>query len=167
MSDKPVLPDPDAPPSEEELAEAKKLRDSLENPAAAHGDAELARALSAAWSPRDLSPGEHRALLDRALAGHASRRRGGLVVYASFAAGALAALAAGVALVLGGAHGSPSASQTVATQTGTSLVSTRSTQALFREPFASTGGQTARVDRIAMARAADLRKNEFARWGVR
>ena len=28
-------------------------------------------------------------------------------------------------------------------------------------------GETTRIDRIAMARAADLRDNEFARWGVR
>ena len=43
----------------------------------------------------------------------------------------------------------------------------RSTQALFPERFAATGGETARIDRIAMARATDLRDNEFAKWGVR
>jgi hypothetical protein len=163
MSDKPQPLDPDAPPSEEELAEAKKLRDALAQPAGAHDDAELARALSAAWSPRDLSPAEHRAVLDRALAGHPSRRRRALVVRVSFGAGALAALAAGVALVAGSFQGSAPSAQ----QERTAFVATRSTQALFREPFASTGGQTARVDRIAMARAADLRENEFAKWGVR
>ena len=43
----------------------------------------------------------------------------------------------------------------------------RSTQELFPERFAPTGGESARIDRIAMARAADLRDNEFAKWGVR
>jgi hypothetical protein len=43
----------------------------------------------------------------------------------------------------------------------------RSTQALFPDRFAPVGGETARIDRIAVARAADLRDNEFAKWGVR
>jgi hypothetical protein len=163
MSDKRQVPDPDAPPSEEELAEANKLRDALANPAGAHADAELARALSAAWSPRDLAPGDHRALLDRALAGHASRSRRARVVRISFGAGALAALAAAFALVVGKGHDAREARPSAAA----AFVATRSTQPLFSEPFASTGGQTARVDRIAVARAADLRENEFARWGVR
>ena len=170
MADKPHMPDPDAPPTEEELVEALKLRDALASPAPAEGDAELARAVSAAWSPGNLSPDEHRALVDRALAGHAARRRrSSVVVRASFGAGALVALAAGVALVMGNLSGSPQAARAAgATGTaGTALVSTRSTQGLFPEPFAKAGGQTARVDRIAMARAADLRENEFARWGVR
>lgn len=34
-------------------------------------------------------------------------------------------------------------------------------------PFPRTGGESARVDRIASARAADLRANRFAAWGVR
>jgi hypothetical protein len=84
-------------------------------------------------------------------------------VRASFGAGALVALAAGVALVVGNLSESPQKMRTV----GAALVSTRSTQSLFTEPFAKAGGQTARVDRIAMARAADLRENEFAKWGVR
>ena len=43
----------------------------------------------------------------------------------------------------------------------------RSTQPLFPERFPATGGETSRIDRIAMARGADLRDNEFAKWGVR
>jgi hypothetical protein len=169
------MPDPDAPPSEEELAAANKLRDALERPAAAKGDsggagggdAELAQALSAAWSPRPLGAEEQRALLERALAGHAERdRRARVVVRASFGAGALVALAAGVALFVGNLSRSPQAAP-AAPAAGVALVSTRSTQALFPAPFARAGGETARVDRIAMARAADLRENEFARWGVR
>jgi hypothetical protein len=87
------------------------------------------------------------------------------VVRLSFGAGALVAVAAGVAVVLG-ALGPPEAAP-VGGAWSTTFVSSHSTQSLFPEPFAGTGGQTARVDRIAMARAADLRENEFARWGVR
>jgi hypothetical protein len=166
MADKPEVLDPDAPPTDEELAEATKLRDAL-----AHGEggvesAEVARALSAAWSPRDLSAGDHRALVSRALAGHGARRRKARVVRASFGAGAaLVALAAGVLLVLRGAPAPPQTAA-VARPASPTFLSSRSTQSLFPEPFGSTGGETARVDRIAMARAADLRENEFARWGI-
>lgn len=162
------VPDPDAPPTEEELAEASRLRDALEDPAAAHEDADLARALAAAWSPGTIAPEEHRVLADRALAVHAKRRRGRTVVRVSFGVGALAALAAGMALVAGGlSEPSRGMSQPSTPSRGVALVATRSTQALFSGPFASTGGETARVNRIAMARAADLRENEFARWGAR
>jgi hypothetical protein len=177
MADKPHVPDPDAPPSEEELAAANKLRDELERPApakvGADSDAELAQALSSAWSPRPLGPDDHSALLDRALAGHAERRRRArVVVRVSFGAGALAVLAAGFALAVGDLSRSPESASAVRVErteptAGAALVSTRSTQPLFSEPFARAGGETARVDRIAMARAADLRENEFARWGVR
>ena len=46
------------------------------------------------------------------------------------------------------------------------LARVRSTQPLFTEHFEAHGGESARIDRIAIARAADLRDNEFARWGV-
>jgi hypothetical protein len=156
--------DPDAAPSEEELAEANKLREALEDPLSTHGDAELARALSSAWSPGHLRPDDHGALVDRALAGRAARRRRARVVTrASFGAAALVAMAAGVAVVISN-QSNPAPSTHAAS---VALVPTRSTQALFPEPFGMAGGETARVDRIAMARAADLRENEFARWGVR
>lgn len=48
------------------------------------------------------------------------------------------------------------------------LIPSRSTQALFdpAKPFPRRGGESARVDRIAHARAAELRANRFAMWGV-
>jgi hypothetical protein len=48
-------------------------------------------------------------------------------------------------------------------------IAARSTTDLFdaATPFPRTGGESARVDRIAGARAADLRANRFAAWGVR
>jgi hypothetical protein len=42
----------------------------------------------------------------------------------------------------------------------------RSTQPLFREPFAERGAGSRRIDRIASARASDLRDNRYARWSV-
>jgi hypothetical protein len=48
------------------------------------------------------------------------------------------------------------------------LIPARSTEALFdpAEKFPVRGGESARVDKIASARAADLRANRFASWGV-
>ena len=48
-------------------------------------------------------------------------------------------------------------------------IAARSTTDLFdaTTPFPRSGGESARVDRIAGARAADLRANRFAAWGVR
>ena len=43
----------------------------------------------------------------------------------------------------------------------------RSTAELFPEGIPRTGGTTARVDRIASARAQDFRQNQFARWRTR
>ena len=49
------------------------------------------------------------------------------------------------------------------------LKAPRSTAELFdpAEPFEAKGGESARVDKILSARAADLRNNRFAAWGVR
>ena len=45
----------------------------------------------------------------------------------------------------------------------------RSADALFdaTTPFPRHGEESARIDRIASARAADLRQNRFAAWGVK
>jgi hypothetical protein len=154
--------EPDAPPTEREIAEADELRRALEDPRRANEDAELARALAASWSPRDLSPQQHGVLVEQALVrlDGAGRRRA-RVVRLSFAASAVVALAAGVLLVFGAGRGPERARPNPA------LAVSRSTQPLFIERFAATGGETSRIDRIAMARAADLRDNDFAKWGVR
>jgi hypothetical protein len=154
--------DPDAPASEQERAAADELREALGDPRRPSDDADLARALSSAWSPRDLPAGEHRALVERALERHRQVRRSGRVIRVSFGVGAIVALAAGVLLVL---RTSRLDEPRVRVEAG--LVASRSTQALFPDRFAPAGGETARIDRIAMARAADLRDNEFAKWGVR
>jgi hypothetical protein len=157
--------DPDAPASAEEQEQASELRAALDDPSRTSAPAELARALSAAWDPRDLPIQDHRALVDQALARRAPARRGGRVIRVSFGAGAMLALAASVALVLWrGPQGPTSGAFDLG---GPELAVSRSTQELFDEQFAPTGGETRRIDRIAMARATDLRDNEFARWGVR
>jgi hypothetical protein len=154
--------DPDAPASAEEQEQAGELRAALDDPSRTSAPAELARALSAAWDPRDLPARKHRELVDQALARSTPARRKARVIRVSFGAGAMLALAASVALVLwSGRHGPASIASSPA------LAVSRSTQELFDEQFALTGGETRRIDRIAMARATDLRDNEFARWGVR
>ena len=120
-------------------------------------DPELARVLRAAWSPEDLSREEHQKLVATAIA-----PRRATVVRVSFGASAILALAAGVLLVVW--TGEP---PRPGPNLGPALTVSRSTQSLFARPFAPTGGESARVDRIAMARAADLRENQFAKWGVR
>ncbi len=123
-------------------------------------DPELARVLRAAWSPEDLSAEEHRKLVAAAIA---PRRGRATVVRVSFGASAILALAASVLLVLWSDRGPRPGPPSV----GPTLSLSRSTQSLFVQPFAPRGGESARVDRIAMARAVDLRENEFAKWGVR
>ncbi len=154
--------DPDAPVTGQERAAADDLRSALVDPRRPNDDAELARALSSAWSPRDLPAEQHRALVERALVRHHQARRSGRVIRVSFGVGTIVALAAGVLLVVRSARLDEPHVRVEA-----SLVVSRSTQSLFPDRFAPSGGETARIDRIAMARAADLRDNEFARWGVR
>jgi hypothetical protein len=171
MPDKPpVDDDPDAPPTEEELARAGELRAALEGAPGSNDDAHLARSLQAAWSPSGLSADRHRRILDDALARRSlsssafrSTRapRRGLVVRVAFGAGAVVALAAGVAVVVRTQAPAP------ATYEAAAIATSRSTQPLFAEAFARRGGETSRIDRIALARQADLRDNEFARWGAR
>jgi hypothetical protein len=164
-----VAIDPDAAPTHDERMEAERLRIALENPAMANEDAALARALAAAWSQRDLSAAEHRALVDRALdSPGAARRPAARWLRLSFASAAVVALAAGFLLsVSSGDLRRRTASEAAPSSETIVLAVTRSTQPLFPEHFAPTGGATGRIDRIAMARAADLRENEFAKWGVR
>jgi hypothetical protein len=47
------------------------------------------------------------------------------------------------------------------------FVMARSTAELFPDGIPRTGGTTARIDRIASARAQDFRQNQFARWRAR
>jgi hypothetical protein len=161
--------DLDRAPSEEETRAAAELRDALANPAIANEDANLLRALALAESPRPLGDDEHRLILDGALATHGKRAQGGRVIRIVFGAAATSlAAAAAVALFVqaqpGGLGLSPNVTRATTSQ---ALARARSTQPLFDGPFARLGGESSRIDRIALARASDLRDNEFSRWGVR
>jgi len=162
--------DPDAPATEEELRLAGELRDALADPSRDHDDAALARALVLAHAPRPIDADEHEALLHRALLPRdaelislvAARARRARVARWSLGLGAVAAAAA--FLVLRPSGSAPVAS---AQREPPPTLHARSSQPLFREPFAAHGGTSARIDRIASARASDLRENRFARWDVR
>ncbi len=164
--------DPDAPASAEELAAAEALRDALAGappeaaPDPTAADAELLRALSLADAPRELPKERAEALVATALDGFDARRsakrteRRGVVVRVAFGAATLVAAAAAVVLFVGRPGSPPD------TNASASLAHARSTQPLFNEPF-ERGQTSARADRIASARASDLRNNRFAQWGVR
>jgi hypothetical protein len=154
--------EPDAPVTDEELALASALRDALDDPSRSHPGAELARAVVLAHSPRPIDPAENEALVRRALETRApvvsldvARRRSRPAVW-----GVVSAFAIAASVLL--ARSQPSSS--VASST---VIRSRSTEGLFHEPFAARGGTSSRIDRIASARAADLRENMFARWDVR
>jgi hypothetical protein len=176
MTEKPKpdwLDDPDAPPSEEEKIASARLRDALADPKLANADADLARALALADEPRALDLREHEQIIERAVAKTKPR---GKVIRVAFGVGTALALAATAVLVLGTLDKSAEAPRPASVAAGPApapgpgLLQARSTQELFEEPFAkplSRGAASARIDRIAMARAGDLRENRFAMWGVR
>jgi len=143
------------PPSEEEIRESERLREALEDPSNANEGAELLRAVKSAAAPKALDPSELEARVERSLASPSGARRG-VVIRVAFGATALA-VAAAAAVIFALGHG-PAAK-------APELARARSTQPLFRN-FDMHGGESARIDRILVARSADLRENQFARWGV-
>jgi hypothetical protein len=155
-------PDPNAPPSTDEIREAEELRLALDDANLPHEGASLARSVVLAYAPRELGDAENRRLVEAALAmgaaSHRVSRRGSLRAGAWAGAG-LGTLAAAAAIFLV-SRPAPVASGAIP------LLATRSTQPLFQEPF-TAGGGASRIDRIASARSHDLRENRFARWRVR
>ncbi|HHH29569.1 MAG TPA: hypothetical protein ENK57_14655 [Polyangiaceae bacterium] len=149
---------------DDERQQAAALRAALEG----EGEHPLARWATALMAARgalpDLDELRLRRVLNRALDHHGARGQGRGVVY-----GAIVALAAGIALFLGSMSwlethgGGPTAAATPAP------IEARSTQDLFdpAEPFPARGGESERMGKIVHARAADLRANRFAAWGVR
>jgi len=157
------MSDPDAPPSKEELAAADRLRRALEpgsREPAGDPEWELVQAIRAATDPAPISDERQRQILSESL----SRRPKGKVVYLAFGGvGSLVAMAAAFALVIR----SQSPEVPVASGLQASRAVSRSTSELFPDGIPARGGTSERVDRIAYARARDLRENRFARWGVR
>jgi hypothetical protein len=158
--------DPSATGAERDAA--GRLRDAMAHPQTDGRDEpeiELADALVSAYRPRGIDPLRNELLITRALRRSSQRTvsRRVLPVVTAAVLG-VAAMAAGVALYL-----RPVTDKPVATATAPMMQRSRSTADLFdaATPFPRVGGESARVDRIANARAADLRDNRFALWGVR
>ncbi len=145
-------------PTPEEAAAAEALRKALDENAA-NDDADFLRSLKAAHAPGEIDARTNDALIERALARKPSKSRRGVVIRVTFGVAAVFAVAAAIFLVLGQVPGVTPAPPRV------ELARVRSTQPLFDKPFDKE--TSARVDRIAMARASDLRENRFAQWGVR
>src|SRR5690606_15062344 len=149
--------------SADDLREAAGLREALAG-RGEHPLAPWAGALRAAAGPLAIDEIRHERILRRVLNGASSRP--GVVI------ATIVAMAAAVALFLGawGERGWNAPYAPVA-QRGpeADLVVARSTQALFDPtvPFGPRGGESDRMERIVEARAADLRANRFAAWGVR
>lgn len=163
-----ALEDPLAPASDEELVESERLRRALEGEDD-HPDLDLVRALSTAHRGDARGTAETNELVDRAASaalGKPKRLQHGTVVYLTVT-GVLAAAAA-VALFFG-AEAEPGASKNVQgtprSRATEPLELSRSSEDLFKARF-GRGGTTERVDRIATARARDLRANRFRQWGV-
>ena len=157
-----ALEDPLAPPSELELVESQRLRDALEGKGE-HPDAVLARALQTANTPTPLAAGR----ADQLARNAAAPRRSGNVIFVAFGAAAAAVTAAAAAAMLfltPVSRDEPAAS--AVTVPNPTFVQSRSTAALFHEKFA-TEETSGRIDRIAAARARELRQNRYAQWGVR
>lgn len=171
-----------APPTKAEKREAERLAGEIDAmtqraraPSAPMSDgAETASALRAAWAPRPIEPLRNEALIAGALRS-AKAGRGRALSVTMVALSTLAAAAAAIALYVGGpgqlgapARQTASAPATAAAAAQVALIRARSTTELFdpETPFPRTGGTSERIDRIAGARAADLRANRFAAWGV-
>ncbi len=164
----------------EEIALAAELRDALsfEELRPSNGsvprapeakttstDGDFALALRAAWSPSAIDEAAHRTIVDRALGlsgprnvvslDTATKNRTRVVIVTSTSILALAASVIVWITTGPSGHGQEAP-----------LARVRSTQPLFDEPFRS-GETSARIDKIALARASDYRDNRFAKWGVR
>ena len=143
--------DPDAPPSEEEVAESERLRQELDDPSSKHPDVALMRALRHAIEPRAIEAATHARILERAV----PKPKRSTNFY--YLLGGLAA-AAGVVLYMQNGN-RMNAPQAMALD----LVKPhQSTELLPKEGVGSI-----RVDTIVASRARDLRKNRYAKWGVK
>jgi len=154
-----AFPDPDDPPSEAELAAAAELRRALERGSSGpvNADWALVEAVRAASRPAPIAETTHRRIMNKAL----SKPTKGRVLYLALGGlASAAAIAAALALVVRGTRPAPEIAAAPAAVC-------RSAAELFPDGFATTGGTSDRVDRIAYARARDLRENRFAAWGVR
>jgi hypothetical protein len=144
----------DLPVSAEEQAEAAALARRLDA-----GDMpEIATVLRSSWNPPAISEAENRLRVNAAIAERPKRRPSRARHALVFAATSIALAASVVVWITSGSL--PEAAPVAP------LAKARSTQPLFDEPFGAGDG-SARIDRIAVARASDYRDNRFAKWGLR
>jgi hypothetical protein len=145
-------------PTADELALATELREALDQDGMATLP-DVVVGLRSAWSASELPEAEHRAIVARAL-GHARilpfRTRARTVRVIIVTTTTALAVAASVVVWMTAVPPTQEAP----------LARARSTQPLFGEPF-KAGETSARIDKIALARASDYRDNRFAKWGVR
>ena len=164
-----------------ERAAAEQLRAELAGEAPLGDDAALLHALKVATRPTALDATRNEALIAAALRaplrkspvtmgpraapspGLLRRPVRRIAPLTMAALTSVAALAASVALFFGRPTPAPRGDATA------ELVRARSADDLFdaTTPFPRHGEESARIDRIASARAADLRRNRFAAWGVK
>lgn len=143
-------------PSPQELAAAEQLATQL-----ARGDRpDVVEALASAWSPGPIDAAAHDTIVARAL-----EARAPAAVVPLFRRRVVRTIGAGLALAAGVALWWTQA--TTMDRAEAPLARSRSTQPLFDTPFRAGDATSARIDRIAIARAADYRDNRFAAWGVR
>jgi hypothetical protein len=145
---------------------ADRLRAELEGAAPRQLSAPL-HALRLAAKPTEIAPERNEALIAAAF----RRARGRMAVVRRIAPVTMAALAGVAALAAGVALfvGKPPAPSEGAGAPTAALIRARSAEDLFdpATPFPRSGEESARIDRIAGARARDLRRNRFTAWGVR
>lgn len=141
----------------EELTLAGTLREELAADA-------VVLALRAAWTPADLPTAEHEAIVARALGTRTNVIAFPRARRVLLGATSALAFAAGVVVWLGNVQREAPLFSLASSEQP--LARERSTQALFEEPFRE-GETSARIDRIASARATDFRDNRFTRWGAR
>jgi hypothetical protein len=161
-----AIQDPLAPPSSEELVESERLRRALDGDGT-HPDMNLIGSLARAHGIAGADNVD--AAVDNATRGALSRRAGqrhGNLIYVSF--GVVVAAAAAVVLLVPGLEHPASERQERSTSPSPAtakLEASRSSEALFSERF-ERGRTSERIDRIASARARELRQNRFRSWGV-
>lgn len=178
-----ALGDADAAPTKAERAMADRLAAELsaqggDRSAPQSEEGELSVALRAAWAPRPIDPQKNEAMIAQAMrrAEPARPKPRRALVFTMVSLASAAAMAAGIALIIGRmiqvggvpARGAAEAPGSSIAAAQASFIRARSASELFdaATPFPRSGGESARIDRIASARAADLRANRFAAWGV-
>ncbi len=161
--------------NEAELDAADELRRALGSDGDDHPLVQLACSLRAATATAELDELSVERAVARAMGSKAEPRRARRPAARVMLMSSIAAVAAGLMMLFGSmaileTTSGPSARRDKEpTAPRAVMVEARSTQALFDPTtrFATKGGESERLGKIVAARAADLRANRFAAWGVK